>query len=324
MDANRRLIAALLALGVLPADIRAQDTWPSRPIRIISAGSPGGSSDLFMRLFEDSLTKALGQHLYIDNRPGAAGMLAAGVASSARPDGYTFFISQLSTCGIAVSLYPKPTYDPKSQLPAVARFATAPNVVVVKGDSSINSFAQLISYLRANPKTSTYSSGGIGNSGHLTSHVLAKRLGVEAVHVPYKGDALSTTAVMSGEVTFTTGPLPLFVALAKSGKVKLLAMTQAKRVQAYPDVPTVQEAANIGPFDFYSWYGLSASTGTPQAIIDRMAAVIVSAANTPELSARIRELCAEPAPLGPAAYKTFIEDEIRKWAVVVKDSGATV
>jgi tripartite-type tricarboxylate transporter receptor subunit TctC len=324
MDANRRMVAASLALGALPIEIRAQSPWPSRPIRVISPGSPGGSADLFMRLFEDYLTKALGQHFYIDNRPGATGMLAAGLAANAPPDGYTFFIGQLSTCGIAVSVYPKPSYDYKRQLPPVARFATAPNVIVVKGDSPINTFADLISYVKANPKTSSYSSGGIGNYQHLTSYILTKRLGLEAVHVPHKGDAMSITAVLTGEVTFTTATLPLFVSLAKAGKVKLLAMTQPKRVPAYPDVPTVQEIANIGSFDFYSWYGLFTSTGTPQAIIDRMAGAVIAAAATPELAGRIRDLCAEPAPLGPAAYKSFIEDEIRKWAVVVKDAGVTV
>jgi tripartite-type tricarboxylate transporter receptor subunit TctC len=325
MVTNRRqFIAGSLLIGTWSAGALAQGQWPNRAIRVISAGSPGGGSDIFVRILETRLREKLGQPLYIDNRPGAGGMTAAAIAASSPPDGYTLFVSNLATNAIGLALYAKPTFDPKKDLPPVARMATMSNAIAVRSDAGIQTVQQLIARMRAQPDKAFYGSAGVGTSSHLTGHMFAKRIGIEGTHVPYKGTAANLNALLAGEVLFAVDNLPLYVPQVKAGALKLLAVTQAQRVPGYTDVPTVQETAGIGAFDVFSWYGLSASTGTPAAILDRLGAEVVAALHDPEIAAAVRNVGAEPAPLGPAAYKTFIEEEIRKWTPIVKSSGAVV
>jgi tripartite-type tricarboxylate transporter receptor subunit TctC len=325
MQTNRRnFMAGSLLIGLCPAIALAEDPWPSRAIRVISAGSPGGGSDIFVRILEARLTKKLGQPLFIDNRPGAGGMTAAGIAASSPPDGHTLFVSNMATNAIGLALYAKPTFDPKKDLPPVARMATMSNAIAVRANAGIQTIQDLIAYMKANPKKAFYGSAGIGTSSHLTGHMFSGRVGVEGVHVPYKGTAANLNALLAGEVLFAADNLPLYVQHVKAGALKLLAVTQANRVDGYLDVPTVQEAAGIRPFDVFSWYGLSASTGTPTAIVERLGAEVVAALGDPAIQAAVRAVGAEPAPLGPAAYGAFIDAEIRKWSPIVKSSGAAV
>lgn len=325
MNSTRRaFVASSLALGAWPGSVLAQDKWPSRPLRIVSGGSAGGGSDMFVRVLEARLRERLGQPLYIDNKPGAGGMLAAGLTSAAPPDGHTYFVSNLATNAIGLALYAKPTFDPAKELPAVARISTLTNAVAVRADSGIDSIGALIARMKADPEKVFYGSAGVGTSSHLGGHMFVQRVGVPGKHVPYKGTAANLTALLAGEVLFAMDNLPLYVQQVKAGKLRLLAVTQSKRAQSYPEVPTVQEAAGIGAFDVFSWYGLSASTGTPNTILERFGGEIVAALKDPGIAAAVRELGAEPAPLGPAEYQAFIQDEIRKWAPVVKSSGASV
>ena len=321
---RRRFVASSLALGALPGPLMAQDAWPSRPLRIISGGSAGGGSDMFVRTVEARLKERLGQPLYIDNKPGAGGMLAAGLTSSAPPDGHTYYVSNLATNAIGLALYAKPTFDPVKELPGVARIATLTNAVAVRADSSFKSIGDLIAFMRANPEKVFFGSAGVGTSSHLGGHLFVQRAGVDGKHVPYKGTAANLTALLGGEVLFSMDNIPLYVQQVKAGKLRLLAVTQSKRSTMFPDVPTIQEAAGIGAFDVFSWYGFSASTGTPKAILERFGGEVVAAVKEPSVAAAIRELGAEPAPLGPAEYQAFIHEEIRKWTPIVKSSGASV
>jgi tripartite-type tricarboxylate transporter receptor subunit TctC len=301
----------------------AQEVWPSRPIRMISAGSPGSTSDIFVRILEARLRERLGQNVFIENKPGAGGMVAAGVAANAAPDGYTFFVSNVATNSIGVTLYKKPSFDPKRELPAVARIATLSNALAVRTDRGINSVADLLTYLKANPKLALYGSAGSGTTSHLSGVLLAQKTGIEATHIPYKGTAANLTALLGGEITFCLDNLPQYAAHVKAGTLKLLAVTSAKRVSTHPDVPTLQEAG-IKDFDVTSWFGVSAANGTPPAIINRFGGEIVAALADAGIVARLREVGAEAAPLGPSDYALFIDAEIRKWAPVIKASGAVV
>lgn len=322
---RRQVLAGTFALGcsALAKGAFAQDVWPSKPIRFISAGSPGGGSDIFVRVLETRLKDKLGQNLFIENRPGAGGMTAAAVANSAKPDGYTFFISNVATNGIGVSLYRKPTFDPKTDLPPVARIATFSNALAIRSDKGINSVADLVAYLHTNPKAGFFGSAGSGTSSHLSALLFGQRIGVELTHVPYKGTAANLNALLGGEVLFSMDNLPLYTQHVKAGTLKLLAVTRNVRSLSNPDVPTMQEAG-IKDFDISSWYGISAATGTPQAIVDRMGQEIVSGLADPDVVAKIRAIGADPAPLGPQAYAAFINSEIQKWAPLVKSSGAIV
>ncbi len=330
MDQGRReLMAALAAVaagvsaGTAMRAAQAQEGWPNRPIRIISPGAAGGGSDIFVRIVEPRVREKLGQPLFIENRPGAGGMVGASAANTATPDGYTFFVSNVATNGIGVTLYRKPSFNPKTDLPAVARFATMSNAVAVRADRGIGSMADLVAYLKANPDKANFGSAGSGTTSHLSAVMLGQRIGVPLTHIPYKGTAANLTGLLAGDVLFSIDNLPLYTPHVKAGTLKLLAVTAPQRVSHQPDVPTLQEAGFPG-FDVTSWYGLSAATGTPAAIIDRMGAEIVAALGDPAIAAKVRDVGAEPAPLGPKAYATFIDDEIRKWAPIISASGAQV
>lgn len=314
--------SAMLAGAPFAASL-AQEAWPVRPLRFLSAGSPGSSSDIFLRILEPRLRERLGQNVLIENRPGAGGMVAAGVAATAPPDGYTFFISNVATSSIGVSLYRKPSFDPKRDLPAVARMATLSNGLAVRADRGINSIAELVAWLKANPKQALYGSAGSGTTSHLSGVMFSSKTGVNATHVPYKGTAANLGGLLGGEITFCIDNLPVYSPHVKAGTVKLLAVTSAKRLQSHPDVPTLQESG-IADFDVTSWFGISAATGTPPAIIQRLGAEFLAALADPAVISKFRDLGAEAAPLGPADYAAFIDAEIRKWAPVIKLSGAVV
>jgi len=177
--------------------------------------------------------------------------------------------------------------------------------------------------LRANPKQAFFGSAGSGTTSHLSALLFGQRIGVELTHVPYKGTAANLSALLGGETLFSMDNLPLYATHAKAGTLKLLAVTRSSRAVSHPDVPTLQESG-IKDFDISSWYGLSAATGTPQAIINRMGLEIVSALSDPAIAARIRDIGAEPAGLDPQAYAAFINAEIQKWAPLVKVSNAMV
>ena len=188
---RRELLLGILALGCgsLAGGALAQEVWPSKPIRVISPGAAGGGSDIFVRILETRLRERLGQGLFIENHPGAGGMTGAAVANTARPDGYTFFVSNVAINAIGVSRYRKPTFDPKKDLPAVARIATLSNAVAVRSDKGINTMAGLVAFMRANPKQAFFGSAGSGTTSHLSALLLGQRIGVELTHVPYKGTA---------------------------------------------------------------------------------------------------------------------------------------
>lgn len=312
----------LASLGVA-APARAQQKWPSKPIRVLSGGAPGGGSDIFVRILEARLHERLGQPLWIDNKPGAGGMVAAEIAARAAPDGHTFFVSNLATNAIGVSLYRRVPFDPATDLPGVARISTLTNVLVVRADSGIANVADLIAFVRANPTKAYFASAGPGTSSHLSALLFAQRTGLTVTHVPYRGTAGALAALLAGEVLFCLDNLPVYAQHAKTGTLRLLAVSQAGRLESLPEVPTLQQAG-VEDFDVSTWYGLSAATGTLRPIIDRMSAEIVAALRDPEIARRIRDVGAEPAPLGPADYDAFVRSEIGKWRPIVRASGASV
>lgn len=320
---RRSAILGGLSMAISGKFAWAQTSWPSKPIRVISAGSPGGSSDIFVRIIENRLREKLGQALFLDNKPGAGGMTAAGITAAAPPNGYTLFVSNLATNAIGVTLYVKPSFDPQKDLPPVALMVTMSNAIAVRADSGVHNMQQLVAALKSGKSKGFYGSAGIGTSSHLTGHMLGKTLGVDLTHIPYKGTAANLNALLTGEIFFSADNLPLYTQHVKAGTLRLLAVTQAQRVASLPEVPTVQEAIGLNGFDVFSWFGLSASTGTPPAILERIGAEVVAALKDPEIAEKIRSVGAEPAPLGPTDYRNFINDEIRKWSAVVKSSGAS-
>lgn len=321
--AQRRHILAGGALLASPWAARAQPAWPDRPLRFVIGGAAGGASDIFLRMMETRLRERLGQPLVIDPRPGAGGMVGAEVTARAAPDGYTFYINHIASHGIGPTLYRRLSFDPLRDLPGVARIASLPNVLIVKGDGPVRSVAELVAYARANPMRANFSSAGSGTSSHLSGVLFGQRMGVEVQHVPYRGTAPSMAAVLNGEVLFAIDNAPASRQQVLAGMLRALGVSTAARASTMPEIPTLQEQG-VANFDVASWYGIAAPAGVPRPIFDRLGAEIVAALGDPAVVQRFRDYGAEPAPLGPAAYDAFMLREKELWAPIVRAAGVTV
>lgn len=322
MTPRRNLPALGLGLLAAPA-VRAQGSWPDKPLRFVIGGAAGGDSDILLRMMEQRLRERLGQPLVIDPRPGAGGMLGAEVAARSAPDGYTYYINQIASHGIGPSLYRRLSFAPLRDLPGVARIAGMTNVLIVKGDGPVGSVQELVAFCKANPARANFSSAGVGTSSHLAGQLFGMRMGLDVLHVPYRGTAPSMAAVMNGETLFAIGAAPASRQQVLAGLLKALGVSTARRSASMPEVPSLQEQGVPG-FDIASWYGIAAPAGVPAAIRERLGAEVVAALNDPAIAQRVREFGAEPWPLGPAEYDAFMRREFETWAPVVRASGAQV
>ncbi|WP_207538794.1 Bug family tripartite tricarboxylate transporter substrate binding protein [Sabulicella rubraurantiaca] len=325
---KRRTLAAALALPAFGAPrSHAQSTaasWPEKPMRYLVGGAAGGASDIFMRILENHLRERLGQPLWLDNRPGAGGMVAAEITARATPDNHTFFVNHIASHGIGPTLYrTRLSFDPLRDLPGVARIAQLPNVLIVKPDRGINTVQDLVRFIKANPRQSNFASAGAGTSSHLSGVLFGLRMGIEVQHVPYRGTAPSMAAVMNGEVLFAIDNAPASRQQVLAGMLRALGVSTAQRVSFMPELATLQEQG-VPDFDVASWYGVAAPASTPRPIIERLGQEIVTGLRDPGIIQRVREFGAEPMPLPPAEYDAFMRREVEKWRPVVEASGATV
>jgi tripartite-type tricarboxylate transporter receptor subunit TctC len=319
MDRRTLLLGALATPFVNRAHAQAQ--WPTKAVRVISGGSAGGGSDISFRLVETRLRDKFGQPFIIENLTGAGGTTGAAAAAKAT-DQHTLFISNVASNAIAVSLFKKFPFDPKTELPGVARLCTVTNALVVPADSGISDVGQFLARVKAAPDKAFFGSAGPGTTSHLSGLLLGQKLGVELTHVPYKGTAANLTALLRKDVMFSVENLPVVISNVQSGNLKILAVSQAKRSPLFPDTPTLQEAGIAG-FDMFSWYGVSAATATPRDVINRVSDEIVAALKTDEVIGRFRGIGSDAAPLNAAEFDKFIADEIAKWTPLVHSSGAT-
>ena len=317
-------LAGLALPGLtLPGLALAQPAWPDKPWRVLVGGAAGGASDILMRCLEPSLRESLAHSFWLDNRPGAGGMLAAEICGAAAPDGYTFFINHIASNGIGPHLHRRPGgFEPNRDLAGVARIASLPNCMIVNPSRGIRSVADLIAFIRANPRAATFGSAGVGTSSHLGGVMFGQMVGVELTHVPYRGTAPNMLAVLAGEVLFAIDNAPASAQQVRAGLLTALAVSPATRWSQFPDVPTMQEAGVPG-FDVSSWYGLAAPVATPRPVIDRLAQAVLRALADPATITRLREFGAEPWPAGPAEYQAFMIAEETKWGPVVRAAGAT-
>ena len=318
--ARRSLLAAGLAPFAMPA--LAQANWPDKPWRVVVGGAAGGASDILMRILEPSLREGLAHGFWLDNRPGAGGMLAAEIAAQATPDGYTFLVNHIASNGIGPHLHRRAGFEPNRDLAGVARIASLPNWMITSPARGFGSVADLVAFMRANPRLATFASAGVGTSSHLGGVMFGQRIGVELTHVPYRGTAPSMQAVMTSEVLFAIDNAPASVQQVRGGLLRALAVSPARRWSQFPELPTMQEAG-IPDFDVASWYGLATSAATPRAVISRLSDAVLRALADPGVAARLREFGAEPWPAGPAEYQAFMLAEEAKWGPVVRAAGAT-
>ena len=315
-------IGAGVAASALPATSFAQasTTYPSKPIKFIIGFAPGGATDLIGRLMAKKMGDALGQPIIIENKGGASSNIGADAVAKAAPDGYTFYVNAI-TNAINVSLFSKLPFDFEKDFEAVALFATVPNILVVHPSVKANSVKEFIELARANPGKLAYASSGNGTSIHLSGELFKIMAKVDLLHVPYKGSAPAVTDLLGGQVQAMFDNMPSSLPHVKSGKLRALAVTTRQRSPSAPDVPTIDEAGVPG-FDVSSWFGLMAPKSTPREIVARMNAEANKALASAEIRKSFLELGAVPAPMSAEAYGEYIRAEIKKWAEVVKVSGA--
>ena len=331
MRSSRRLlvlstVAALLALG--GAGSSAQTAWPNKPVRIVVPFAPGGTTDILARAVAPQLSKAFGQQFVVDNKAGAGGNLGADAVAKSAPDGYTLLMGTVGTHGINRALYPKLPYDPIKDFAPITLVAAVPNVMVVNAElaraNNINSVKDFIKLAQSKPGKLNMASSGNGTSIHLAGELFKSQTGVFMTHIPYRGSGPALLDLVGGQVDVMFDNLPSAMQLIKSGKLKALAVTSTTRSAALPDAPTIEEAAGLKGFEATSWFGLLAPAGTPPEVVSRIQQEVARALSNPAINEKMLAQGAIPSGNTPAQFAALIDSEHKKWAQVVKVSGARV
>jgi len=312
-----RTIAALFALACLAAPACA--AWPDRPVRIIVPYAPGGPADVTMRLVANKLQERLGQSFIIDNRSGAGGNIGTAAGAVAAPDGYTLTVITPAQV-INTTLFARPGYALRD-FSAVALMNTAPALLLANPKLGVNSVAEVIALAKAKPGQISFASQGTGVAPHLMMEMIKKAAGIDLVHVPYRGSAPALTDVVAGTVPLMMDSIVTGLPHVRSGALKGLAVSTAKRTPLAPDIPTVAESGIPG-FEALLWYGIVAPAQTPAEIVEKLGGEILAVLKLPDIRERLIALGSEPGDMGPAAFSAFIKSESDKWGAIVRTSGA--
>lgn len=328
---TRRLIAlAAPCLALAPLVAVAQSAWPAKPVRIVVPFAAGGTTDILARALAPELQRAFGQPFVVDNKPGAGGNTGAAEVAKAAPDGYTLLMGTVGTHAINVALYPKMPYDHVKDFAPITLVAGVPNVLVLNPANAqkygIDSVAALARVAKANPGKLNMASSGNGTSIHLAGELFKSMTGTYMVHLPYRGSGPALMDLIGGNMDLMFDNLPSAMPHIKSGKLKALAVTSAQRSSALPEVPTVAEVGGpaLKGFEASSWFGLLAPAGTPTDIVNRVQQETAKALQSPALKERLQAQGAIPSGNTPAEFARLIAEETKKWAAVVKASGAKV
>jgi tripartite-type tricarboxylate transporter receptor subunit TctC len=315
------LVAILAAALTISLDVSAAD-YPSRPVTIVVAFTPGGPSDVLSRIVGRRLQEILHQPFIIENRPGSGGNIAAEEVARAAPDGTTLLMGNNSILATNAALYRKLAYNPQDFIP-ISLIGTQANILVVNPDVPAHSLAELIALAKANPGQLNFASSGFGAAAHLAGELFKTEAKIDIVHVPYKGAAPALQDVMAGHVQMMFATAASVIGLIKSGKVRALAVTTRKRTALLPDLPTIDELGIKG-FDATTWHGLVAPAGTPKDIIDTLNFATVEALKDPATQKSLVDLGVDIVGDSPKEFEAYIKTEIPKWTAVVKQSGAQV
>lgn len=310
-------IAALAALGATHA---LAQTYPTKPIRILIAQAPGSATDVISRVVGNRLSEELGQPIVIEAKPGAGGMLGTEAAARSAPDGYTLFMANNSTHGSNPAVYAKLPYDAVNDFAPIAFVATVPYVLVLSPSMPVNSVQQLIAHVKSSPGKINYASAGNGSTHHFCGELLKSMAGIDILHIPYKGSPPAIAGLLGGEVSMMFANVADIGSQIRSGKVKALAVTTAKRASSLPDLPTLSEAGLPG-FEIVSWFGLLAPAGTPAPIVARLNAETVKVLARADVQATLGAQGLEVAPGSPEQFGAHIKSEIAKFTRIGKAAG---
>ena len=314
------MVVAVCAALVIPSAAQSQsDAYPTKPIRLVVPFAPGGLSDILARIMAARMGESLGRPMMVDNRAGAGGNIGTELVAKAAPDGYTLLFCS-PTLALSPSLYSKLGFDPVKDFAPVAQVAGATNLVVVNPSLNVRSFKELIELAKAKPGVLNYGSGGVGTTGQLAAELLKLTATVNIVHVAYKGAGLAVTALLGNEVQVMFAPLPLVLPHVNSGKLLPLAVTSAERSRAVPNVPTIAEVAIPG-FDVTSWFGIVAPAGTPRAAVNRLSTDAGKALQSADVQEKMAGQGADPFHRASDDFGQYIQNEVKKWAEVIKLAG---
>lgn len=310
------LAAGLAALSAAPA----QDAYPSRPIRVIVAFPPGGSSDVVARTVQPRLAELLGQPIVIENKPGAGGNIGVDVVVKSPPDGYTIGLAAAGALTVNPSLMPNMPFDPLKDVTPITGLAATPFILAAATGFAPRDVKELIALAKRGPNAVSIGHGGNGTAMHLTAELFKNRAGVPLEMVPYRGSGPVTVDVMAGHIPLGITDMPSALSLIRDGKVRALAVSSLTRVEQMPDTPTLAESGLPG-FEAVGWFGIVGPAGLPPAIVAKLNAAFVAVLREPEVRERIVAVGAVPMPMTPEAFKAFMISETAKWSELIKAAG---
>ena len=320
MRAARLLHVACVLIVAVAAPAGAAE-FPTKPIRFVVPFAPGGSTDTLGRTLGQKVSASLGQQVVVDNRTGANGNIGMEIVAKAPPDGHTLVLGYIANVGIGPSLFDKLPYDPVKDYEPITLIATSPNVLVAHPSVAAQNLKDLIALAKAKPGALSFASTGVASVGHLTGELLNQLAGIKVNHVPYKGSGQAVTDILGGHIQLMYSGFSSTLIHIKSGKLKALAQTGAKRSPALSEVATIAEQGFPG-FEATAWYGVMAPARTPRPIVNQLNAEFVKALKAPDTREKLSALGFEIEGSTPEQFGAYIKSEIKKWAKVVKASGA--
>ena len=308
---------AIVALAVSSSVLAQPSNWPSRPLRIISGFAPGGATDIAARAAAQKLTESLGQAVIVENRPGAAGNIAAEMVARGTPDGYSIYLANATMA--TPSLFAKMPFDINKDFAFISMIGVGPSALVLHPSVPARNVKELLALARAYPGKLNYASGGTGNITHLAMALFISLTRLNMVHVPYKGGAPSTIATVSGEAQLMFSSIASTLGPIQQGRLRAIAVSSMKRSAVLPNVPTVHEAGVPG-YDASSWYGLVMSVATPAPIVSRLSNDMIKALASADMKERLSNQGIDPVAGGSDEFRKYMAAEIPKWAKVIRDA----
>lgn len=332
MNLRRSLLRGLAAsLLLAAAPLAAAQAYPSKLIHFVVPYPPGGPLDAIARLLAEKMRDGLGQQVIVENKPGAGGNLGADFVARSAPDGYTIVMGAVATHAINPTLFAKMPYDPVRDFAPVSLVASVPNVLVLNSELAarhgIGTLGDLVRYAKAHPGRLNYASGGNGSAGHLAGELFKSMARLSMLHIPYAGAAPAQLGLLAGQTDLMFDNLASASQAIRAGRLKALAVTTARRAEGLPELPTVAEAGRddgLAGFDINTWFGVLAPARTPAPVIERLNAEIRRVLQSADVRERMAKLGAEPSPTTPEQFAALIQSELKKYAAVVRASGAKV
>ena len=319
---RRQLLKVLPAISMAGATASLAQSYPARSVKLIVPFPPGGSTDVVARLMAQRLGDALKQAVVVENKPGVGSVLGTDFVAKATPDGYTLVMAANSSIAPGPLMRSNMPYDPIKDFVHIAMIGSFPNGFMVRADHPAKTMQEFLALARARPGSINYASAGIGTSGFLSGELLKQTAQINMVHIPYKGSGPAITDLLGGQLDALFEGLVTATGYAKSGKLRLLAVTSERRVKSFPDVPTLSEV--VPGVSGAAWFGISAPAKTPAAIVERLQAEVLAIVQSPDMQTRLTDLGMSPLAFGSADYLAFINNENRKWASVIKAANVKV